>query len=262
MKKRTIFLLFAFLLLCAGCSEKRPVETFSTSGQVQITTEGRTEQTAEEDLTSEPNTLPSAASAATSQTTQMSTTVPSTTLPPETTRHVHSYTETVVAPSCTSEGYVLYQCTCGDSYKDQIVESLGHCFGVWEVESEATYTATGLQRRTCTRCGVSETETVPKLDGAAYREEILQYGIQYGCSLGMTYDPSLTLDDSGYYPPIYFRYNYEKDYQGMDYSVIEVYNFTTGNGESSAEPVIFNVIQGSPDLFPNDYWYYVLYSFR
>ena len=32
--------------------------------------------------------------------------------------HVHNYTATVIAPTCTAQGYTLHTCTCGDSYKD------------------------------------------------------------------------------------------------------------------------------------------------
>ena len=44
----------------------------------------------------------------------------------------HEYEETVVQPSCTTEGYTLHTCIhCGDNYKDEIVDALGHtCEGV------------------------------------------------------------------------------------------------------------------------------------
>ncbi|MGM9631859.1 MAG: hypothetical protein ACI3XL_02050 [Eubacteriales bacterium] len=40
--------------------------------------------------------------------------------------HVHSYTETVTAPTCTEAGYTTHECTCGDKYTDTPVDALGH----------------------------------------------------------------------------------------------------------------------------------------
>lgn len=41
----------------------------------------------------------------------------------------HSYTATTVAPTCGSEGYTLYKCTCGDTHKKEIVKASGtHTF--------------------------------------------------------------------------------------------------------------------------------------
>ena len=41
----------------------------------------------------------------------------------------HSYTKTVVAPTCTEQGYTIYKCkNCGDTYKDDYVKAKGHDF--------------------------------------------------------------------------------------------------------------------------------------
>lgn len=40
--------------------------------------------------------------------------------------HVHSYTDTVTAPTCTEKGYATHTCACGYSYTDTEVEALGH----------------------------------------------------------------------------------------------------------------------------------------
>ena len=42
--------------------------------------------------------------------------------------HVHSYTESVVNPTCTEKGYTTFTCACGDSYKGNEVDALGHSF--------------------------------------------------------------------------------------------------------------------------------------
>ena len=54
--------------------------------------------------------------------------------------HEHSYTTTVIPPTCTEQGYTLHTCACGDSYRDNYVAALGHNF------------VNGI----CTRCGIKE----------------------------------------------------------------------------------------------------------
>ena len=64
----------------------------------------------------------------------------------EKTAHTHSYTEQVVAPTCTSEGYTLFACSCGDSYKDNVKTALTHNW----VEGTKNYY--------CSRCDQSEAD--------------------------------------------------------------------------------------------------------
>lgn len=40
--------------------------------------------------------------------------------------HIHSYSGTMVSPTCTAQGYMLYTCDCGETYKDEYVPALGH----------------------------------------------------------------------------------------------------------------------------------------
>lgn len=60
--------------------------------------------------------------------------------------HVHSYTSTVVPPTCTEDGYTLHECACGHSYRDNTVPKLGHNYV--ETGHDAIYTYFR-----CTRCG-------------------------------------------------------------------------------------------------------------
>ncbi len=80
--------------------------------------------------------------------------------------HVHIYTDTVTAPTCSEQGYTTHVCSCGDSYVDTYTAALGHDFGEWVVTKEATLTEEGIETRTCTRegCGATETRAIPKLD--------------------------------------------------------------------------------------------------
>ena len=40
----------------------------------------------------------------------------------------HDYKSVITEPTCTEDGYTTYSCTCGDSYKDDYVDALGHIF--------------------------------------------------------------------------------------------------------------------------------------
>ena len=40
----------------------------------------------------------------------------------------HTYTETVIDPTCTAHGYTLHTCTCGESYKDNYKPTVSHNF--------------------------------------------------------------------------------------------------------------------------------------
>ena len=42
--------------------------------------------------------------------------------------HEHSYVPSVTEPTCTTKGYTIYTCDCGDSYEDDYVDALGHSF--------------------------------------------------------------------------------------------------------------------------------------
>ncbi len=60
-------------------------------------------------------------------------------------KHTHSYTTTIVAPTCTEQGYTLHKCTENDdSFMDTYKNPLGHNF----IEGERNYS--------CSRCGQSE----------------------------------------------------------------------------------------------------------
>ena len=63
--------------------------------------------------------------------------------------HSHSYTATVTEPTCTTDGYTTYTCSCGHSYTGNTVPMLGH-----ELE---LVTENGVTYKNCTRCDYSET---------------------------------------------------------------------------------------------------------
>ena len=101
----------------------------------------------------------------------------------------HTYESTVIAPTCTEDGYTHYLCACGDYYDDDYTEATGHTAGeaatcteaqictVCEAElvparghdnetvvTDPTCTEEGYTTHTCVRCGHEEIDTyVPSL---------------------------------------------------------------------------------------------------
>ena len=69
--------------------------------------------------------------------------------------HEHKYVETVIEPICTEKGYTLHKCACGEVYKDNVTEALGHDYSVeWTIDREPTCTLNGIKSHYCNRCGL------------------------------------------------------------------------------------------------------------
>lgn len=82
----------------------------------------------------------------------------------------HEYEAVVTAPTCTEVGYTTYTCACGDSYVADEVAALGHGFGEWEVTKEATEFEAGIETRACA-CGATETQEIAAI-GHTYTAEV------------------------------------------------------------------------------------------
>ena len=66
----------------------------------------------------------------------------------------HVYTETVVDPTCTTDGYTRYVCEkCGNEYNSDYVSQNGHTPGGWVIDYEPTCTTSGRKHSECTVCG-------------------------------------------------------------------------------------------------------------
>ncbi len=154
-------------------------------------------------------TMPTEPSNPTKPVTEPKPTEPKPTNPPAPTDppHKHSYSATrTVAPTCTSGGYTVYACACGDSYNADATSALGHNFGGWVVTTEATPFAEGVQTRTCATCGAAETQPIaklpmPQLDYAAAAAVGNSYGVS---KYGWIYDPNMDWDDGYEFPNRYF----------------------------------------------------------
>lgn len=91
---------------------------------------------------------------------------PETTAPAEptgATEHVHNYTATVsFEATCLNSGQMLYKCSCGDRYTE-IIDALEHDYQQVSYK-EATCSAAGYTKYTCTVCGVSKKDTIAVID--------------------------------------------------------------------------------------------------
>ena len=72
----------------------------------------------------------------------------------------HNYAQTIVASTCTAQGYTLHKCTlCGDEYRDEYTSVVPHDYAVHPVV-RPTCVDSGTDIYTCTACGDSYTVTV------------------------------------------------------------------------------------------------------
>ena len=98
-------------------------------------------------------TKPSTPTQPTNPTKPSNPTTPTNPTKPSTPTHKHSYSTKTVAATCTSGGYTLHTCSCGDSYKDNTTKALGHNYSSKVVAP--TSSAKGYTQHTCSRCGDS-----------------------------------------------------------------------------------------------------------
>lgn len=92
--------------------------------------------------------------------------------------HSHRYSDTVVEPSCTEDGYTLHSCSCGESYIDSVVPAVGHQYA--KAYCLPTCTQQGFTYYFC-HCGVNFTADYVPATGHDWVEEIVppacnQYG--------------------------------------------------------------------------------------
>ena len=84
----------------------------------------------------------------------------------------HNYTTVVTDPTCTTEGFTTYTCSCGDTYKSDEKAAIGHTEEIIPAKA-ATCTETGLtEGKKCSVCGtVTVAQTVVPAKG--HKEEVL-----------------------------------------------------------------------------------------
>ena len=173
-------------------------------------------------------------------------TQPPTTEPP----HTHSYTSTKVAATCTSKGYTLHKCSCGSSYTSDETAALGHSWGNWTVVTQPTTQQEGKQTRTCSRCGATESQSIPKVEAPALEwsdldlNKAMAVGNQYAASrYGCVPDTSLNINTPN------VGYNFPNSL-----SRGEIISYVPSLAGSYQEAIEFE-IKGNVDLFVQDFIY-------
>ncbi len=90
--------------------------------------------------------------------------------------HTHSYTSAVTAPTCTAAGYTTYTCSCGNSYKDDYKDALGHDY----------------KNGVCTRCKTVDPSYTPPVTvsfvdvpSTAYYYKAVQWAVENGITTGV-----------------------------------------------------------------------------
>ena len=86
--------------------------------------------------------------------------------------HVHQYTDTVTAPTCTEKGYTTHTCKCGNSYVDTYTDALGHDYE--DEVTEPTCTEKGSTTHTCKRCGYTSTDSETAALGHDYEDVVTE----------------------------------------------------------------------------------------
>ena len=176
-------------------------------------------------------------------------TQPSTTKPTEP-PHIHSYTSTKVAATCTNKGYTLHKCSCGSSYTSDETAALGHSWGNWTVVTQPTTQQEGKQTRTCSRCGATDSQSIPKVEAPALEwsdldlNKAMAVGNQYAASrYGCVPDTSLNINTPN------VGYNFPNSL-----SRGEIISYVPSLAGSYQEAIEFE-IKGNVDLFVQDFIY-------
>lgn len=71
---------------------------------------------------------------------------------PSSSVHVHSYTEVVTEPTCTTKGYTTYTCECGYSYTGNETPAKGHTLAKTDAVVPTCTTAGHSEYYTCSAC--------------------------------------------------------------------------------------------------------------
>ena len=85
----------------------------------------------------------------------------------------HAYTDTVVEPTCTQDGYTTHVCSvCGDSYTDSAVSKTGHSY--IDTVTPATCTESGYTTHVCSVCSDTYSDSEVPATGHAYTDTVVE----------------------------------------------------------------------------------------
>ena len=106
----------------------------------------------------------------------------------------HKYSPRIIEPTCSTEGYTFYFCSCGDFYQGENTPMLEHSFA--DKTITASCSAGGYVEHTCTSCGYSykdnPTPTAPHdYISKTYLPTALEVGYtEHVCSCSISYKDS------------------------------------------------------------------------
>lgn len=238
--KKIISLMLALVLMAAmlaACAPSSPdgTEAAVQTSEPEASTQG-TEATEPTDGTEE-TTEPVDASEPTDPEQEGTEATEPETNKPTQPSHTHSYTSTKVAATCTNKGYTLHKCSCGKSYTDSETAALGHSWGNWTVVTQPTTQQEGKQTRTCSRCGATDSQSIPKVEAPALEwsdldlNRAMAVGNQYAASkYGCTPDTSLNVNTP------YVGYDFP-----ISYSRREIMSYVPDFGSTYQEALEFAV---------------------
>ena len=108
--------------------------------------------------------------------------------------HVHTYSYSVIDPTCTEQGFSVFSCKCGNAYIGDYVGARGHDWDEGTVSKEPTEEATGERVYHCQRCRDTKLETIPPLDHVHTYAQVItvptcteQGYTTYTCTCGDSY---------------------------------------------------------------------------
>ncbi len=75
--------------------------------------------------------------------------------------HQHKYTLIVVDPTCENQGYTAQQCECGDKIVSEYVDAIGHAYGEYVSDENASCETDCTETAICENCGGHDIRIIP-----------------------------------------------------------------------------------------------------
>lgn len=88
----------------------------------------------------------------------------------KTAKTAHNYKTTVTKPTCTTEGYTTYKCSCGDTYIGDKTGKSAHSYV--DTVTQPTCTAEGYTTHKCSKCGGTVVDTKVPATGHSYSDTV------------------------------------------------------------------------------------------
>ena len=122
--------------------------------------------------------------------------------------HVHSYEETVVEPTCSTDGFTVFKCTeCGYEYVGNAVRA-AHTESDWIIDELPSCDKSGKKHTVCTVCNVTVHESFITNLGHTYTTSVTQKAT---CTVAGIITHTCTRCNGSYTSYIYPEHNYFLD---------------------------------------------------